>query len=972
MIQLHTHSHYSPLEAIATPEDLIQHAKKEGHSALALTDTNALYGAVHFMKIAKEKKIKAIIGSEIILDTATRGIYLCRNQKGFQGLCLILSHLHKGSLSRKQFIHYIHQYKNDCLFFSDQKELLLALKSQEGTDFLYYELTPGQFNHRDTQWSQEHKIPIIGTYRIKRLPKTNSFYLNLLKAIKNNSTLHHARLASFEKHAFPHKEQIKRDFHLYPQAVENTYLAASLCQQDWYQEQVLFPQYRQFDDVQSATLLKELTYQKVPWRYPHLDLTLQRKVFNRIEKELNLIIKKGYPSYFLMVADIVSQAPIHCGRGSGAASIICYLLGITHVDPIAHNLFFERFLNEERRDLPDIDIDFPWDDRDKILDYVFDKYPGQAAMVANHNFLRGASAIREVAKVYGIPSDEINYITERLPNLELNSQWQEIIAHAQEIEGVLNHLSVHCGGIVITPGPIENYVPIEMARKGVPIIQWEKDQAEDAGLVKIDLLGNRSLAVIRDAIHHINTHYNQTLCYTTFNPINDEQTKNIMITGDTMGCFYIESPGTRLYLKKQQSGEFEHNIIAGSVIRPAAKNFSNEIALRIRGKKYTHLHPLLADVLSDTYGIMIYQEQVTLTAMKLADFSPAEGDELRKVLTKKHKEKRLIFFKDKFYQNAHRKKIDFSTIDKIWEMIMSFAGYSFCKPHSASYCLVSYKSAYLKCHYPAEFMAAVISNRGGFYSTEDYLDEARRMGLSILPPDINLSEYHFIGLGKTIRIGLSQIKGLRQECIDKIIQERETHGPFINLRDFLIRVRPQKKEARILVMSRALRPLANNLSATPQLSHHMWEIYSHYHQNKPHTITLPPVKKYAPHLLIRWELEYLHGAMTFSRHYLYHKQLKETPVVDADQIAQFIGKEITLFGKKVHQKKVRTRNKQEMCFVSFSDHSDIFETVFFPESYYAHRDLLFLGGCFLIKGKVQIDHGPFVIQVVSLQRLMPD
>ncbi|MBI5366998.1 MAG: DNA polymerase III subunit alpha, partial [Planctomycetes bacterium] len=485
----------------------------------------------------------------------------------------------------------------------------------------------------------------------------------------------------------------------------------------------------------------------------------------RIEYELALIREKGFASYFLVVRDIVRRSERTCGRGSAAASIVAYVLGITHVDPIAHNLYFERFLNPGRVDPPDIDVDFPWDERDAVLEYLFRTYgPAHTAMIANHVTFQPRAAIREVAKVYGLPEGEIADLTERIPwfydapglrdmlrdhphfrDVALRPPWPEILALAERLVGFPRLLSVHCGGVVITPDPITNHAPLEPAAKGLPIVQWEKDAAEELGLVKIDLLGNRSLAVIRDALAAVRAHHGVDVRYDEWDPLEDPATQALLAAGRTMGVFYVESPAMRRLQQKTGRGDFGHLVIASSIIRPAANAFIREYVRRLRGEPYASLHPILDTVLAETYGIMSYQEDVSKIAMAMGGFTAAEADGLRKLLSKKDRVHKLAEYRRRFADGARIRGIAADVIDKVWEMIESFAGYSFCKPHSASYALVSFKSAWLKAHFPAEFMAAVISNQGGYYSTFAYLSEARRMGIALLGPDVNASGRAYIG-----------------------------------------------------------------------------------------------------------------------------------------------------------------------------------------------------------------------------------
>ncbi|MCP5075353.1 MAG: DNA polymerase III subunit alpha, partial [Rhodobacteraceae bacterium] len=381
--------------------------------------------------------------------------------------------------------------------------------------------------------------------------------------------------------------------------------------------------------------------------------------------------------------------------------------------------------------------------------------------------------------------------------LEFPHPWPEILAFAQRIIGIPRYLSVHPGGVVITPRPIDEYVPLERAPKGVPIIQWEKDATEDAGLVKIDLLGNRSLGVIRDAIGNLRAN-GVAFDESRWEPEDDLATQQALAQGRTMGCFYIESPAMRLLQQKSKVGDFEHLVIHSSIIRPAANEFIREYIRRLHGGPWDPIHPLLAEVLDETFGIMVYQEDVSRAAVVLAGFSHAEADALRKVMSKKDREHQLRDFQKRFYTGAKARGVSGDQVAAIWDMMMSFSGYSFCKPHSASYARVSFQAAYLRVHYPAEFIAAVISNQGGFYDTFAYVSEARRMGLTILPPDINRSKIRWTGADNAIRTGLLSIKGLSAEIQARIVIERR-QGRYRSMRAVLERVKPAEDEARALI-----------------------------------------------------------------------------------------------------------------------------------------------------------------------------
>jgi len=733
-------------------------------------------------------------------------------------------------------------------------------------------------------------------------------------------------------------------------------------------------------------------------RYGKLTQTIRE----RIEYEMKIIKKKNFAHYFLVVADITRRAPRSCGRGSAAASIVSYALGITHVDPIRHHLFFERFLNPGRVDPPDIDVDFAWDERDQVIDYIFAAYGNRrTAMVANHNTYGARSAIREIAKVFGLTEAEISRVTSRIGfgwqlkkvwrelaghpkmrGIELGKPWDEILHTALQFEDHFNHLSVHCGGLVIVPDEIRRYCPVEISASGVQVLQWEKDSVEEVGLVKIDILGNRSLAVIRDALDLVERNYGKRIDYTRWNPVNDPKTIAVFYQGTTFGAFYFESPATRQVLKKVSSGfsfeeyvnldHFHLNVVVTSIIRPASNQSIRTWVSRLHGQHWDILHPLLWPVLEETLGIMVFQEQLSQAAMHLAGFDPAEADTLRKVVSKKHREKKLRDFYARFVQGARERGVKLEIIEDVWKMMMGFDGYSFCKPHSASYTLVAYKSAYLRAHYPAEFMASVISNGGGYYSTFGYLSEARRMGLTILPPDINQSEIKYTGRNREIRVGLMQLKALSREGRESIIYERSKNGPFTNVEDFLLRVgcHLHLQDVRILIKAGCLDSIANGLTR-PSL---MWQALRFYGgdyqaENCPPLFPTPafqlPIKQppYPKNLTLRHELDTL--GISLSRHPLerYEGILKKVEYVKARDIHAHVGKIITTIGWLVTGKTVHTKNGEPMKFVSFEDTTGLYETVFFPKVYNQFCHILNEMRPYILKGRVEKDFGSITMTV---------
>ncbi|WP_136515737.1 DNA polymerase III subunit alpha [Geomonas edaphica] len=999
-VHLHVHSSLSPGWGVLSPEALCAEAARLGFDTLAVTDRNGLYGVPRFLDAAREAGIAPIIGTEAVTEQ-NRAVLLASDEEGYANISRLLSDLHceKGF----DLCRALLQYRHGVIVLSDDARLLAALKGAYA-ERLFAELSPGHDMHRALALSRDLGLPPVATARalvratqLEAPParaggELRDFHLHrVLRAIHLNTKL--SRLApdrtASEADALYDATQMADFFPHCPQALENSARIAAMCRREWDFSTTIFPAFRELNNDDAFATLKSRARAGALWRYGAID----EKVEARLDKELSIIRDKGFAHYFLVVEEITRQSQRTCGRGSAAASLVAYCLGITHVDPIRHNLFFERFLNEGRSDPPDIDVDFPWDERDAILDFAFARYGARrAAMVANQVGFKGRSALREVAKVYGLPDCEIKEMTERVSGFwrpeqtaaamsehplfqgeSLSPDWLEIVATARRLNGQLRHLSLHCGGLIIVPDEIRRYVPVEISHKGLPVIQWEKDQAEDAGLVKIDILGNRSLAVIRDAMAAVKEQKGVEIDYASWRPLEDERTRSLMRRGLTIGCFYLESPSVRLLLRKIWSSTappetfdadlFEVLVQASSIIRPAANSFIQEYVARMQGKKWQHLHPLLEGVLGETLGIAIYQEQITQIAMELAGFSASEGDQLRKVITKKHKEKRLADFRAKFVAGGTERGVSATVLAAIWEQILSFAGYSFCKPHSASYALLSAKAAYMKANHPAQFMAAVISNQGGYYSPFAYISEGRRLGLAILPPDINESEYHYLGKEKTLRIGLMQIDGFTRKGAKRLFGERQEGGRYASFADFLQRSGVQRADAERLVKAGCFDAL-EGLERRPAL---LWELLHFQQQDTAllfeHKTTLPKAPPYDADTVLRQEVEAL--GFLASRHplSLYKAQWQRHRPIRAAELIKHSGKWVTMVGWWITTKMVEDKHGRPMEFVSFEDVTAIFDATFFPDVYARFCRKLSQRRPYLLKGVVEEEFGVATLRV---------
>ncbi|MCE9626073.1 MAG: DNA polymerase III subunit alpha [Deltaproteobacteria bacterium] len=963
---LHCRSYYSMLRGTASLERLVPAARRAGMDSLALTDVGGLYGWVEFVKLCRDHGIRPLCGVELRASDAS-AVLLARDPKGYERICRLTSdfHLEEGfSLGAA-----LREDRDHLSVLSRDTALLEGLRRETGPKDLYVEIVPLTETLPLLRFAAEQGLKPVASNDVHFLDPRESILHRMLRAIAGNTKL--SRLDPSDcaepERFFCDAEWMAQKLSHAPEAIANAARLSRELYSDWRLGETVFPPFSEFSATEAFFTLRWKCHQGARRRYG----ALSEKVKARLEYELGVIRQKGFTHYFLVVEDIVKQAPRTCGRGSVAASLVSYCLGITHVDPIALDLFFERFLNPGRTDPPDADIDFPWDERERIFDYIFDKYgPYRAACVANHVRLQPQASIREVAKVLGLPDDEITRATEKLlrfPPKKFPEPWDRILPWARCLADFPRYLSVHAGGVVIVPDDLRRYVPLQRAAKGVNILQWEKDQTEDFGLVKIDILGNRSLAVVRDALESVERNTGESLSYDRFDPAEDAATQAMIAQGDTMGVFYIESPATRQLQQKARVGDYPHLVIHSSIIRPASNRYINEYVQRLHGKPYSSLHPLLDGLLDETFGIMVYQEDVTKAAMAVAGFDAIEGDGLRKALTKKRPGKLLGEYRERFVAGALERGATLAQVDAIWEMMMSFAGYSFCKPHSASYARVSYQSAYLRAHHPAEFMAAVISNGGGFYSTFAYLSEARRMGLEILGPDVNASEIPYLGNGKRLRIGLMQLQGLRRDSQETLILER-ARGKYLSLADLLARVDLPLSDLKILLRSGSLDSLEPERNR-PQM---MWQLLQsrgdsgskdEFRWEASRQAWIPDIEDYLEAEKLFDERETLGLVYRFHPLRLYESVLGQVDCVPSRELKNHVGKKVRMAGWWITGKVVSTKRGEAMEFMSFEDMTGIYETTFFPRSYRRNVPKLNARQPFLLMGRVADELGAISLNV---------
>ncbi len=731
--------------------------------------------------------------------------------------------------------------------------------------------------------------------------------------------------------------------------------------------------------------LREQTLKGYAIRYGQ-DKTIWK---DRIEKELTIIKTKGFTAYYLIAYDLIRFAKKKgydfVGRGSGANSTVAYCLGITNVDPIELDLFFERFLNEERVSPPDFDIDFSWDNRDAIYEYIFDKYGyDHVCLLGTHVTYQAKSIIRELGKVFGLPKEEIDALVEnRKQVVERDHIAQRVMTYASYIvqKELPAYISIHAGGVLITEKPIYTYTATEFPPKSLPVAQFEMHAAEDFGIYKFDILSQRGLGHIKETVKHVKRNKGIDVNIYQFKKFKeDEKIKTLMRNSKAMGCFYVESPAMRMLLGKLQCDDYLTLVAASSIIRPGVassgmmKAYIERFHMHRNGIPYESIHPKMDEIMHDTYGVMVYQEDVIKVAHHFAGLTLTEADVLRRGMSGKYRSREEFQrVRDKFFENC--KKIGYAQpiIDRVWFEIESFAGYSFAKGHSASYAVESYQSLYLKAHFPLEFMVGVINNFGGFYRTEFYFHEARMNGAKIEAPCVNHSEYLTTIAGDTIYIGFIHLKSLETKIGQQIAEERKKRGSYKSLDNFLRRTPGiGLEQLRILIRLGSFRFTGK----TKQ--HLLWEGMLFFSSNRTRPLTTVDLfdtepKNYALPELKRNPLEDAFDEIELLGFPLCNPfdllETRDFGDTRALELRHKKGKSVRLVGYLVTTKDAATmKTKEHMCFGTFYDvHGEVFDTVHFPDS---ARKFPFRGrGFYEIKGKVIEDFGVYALDVFWMTKV---
>ena len=893
-------------------DDLVKKAAALGYATLPLTDINTTMGAVDFVTGCQKQGVRPVMGAELRNGNELLYVTLARNNKGFAEINRFIT---QHNLSKLPFPSTAPEFEDVTVVYPFGRRKPGQLKSNEYMGVRLSQLTK--------MFRQESFDKLVAMHPVT-FAEADDFELHRqLRAIDENvvvTCIDPAGCATPDEILLP-PERLKTAYALYPQLMENAERILDECEinLDDSPKNLRCFTGNAYDDRE---LLRKLAFDGMVYRYGKTNKTAYR----RIEKELAIIEQMGFCAYFLIAWDIVrfamSQGFYHVGRGSGANSVVAYCLKITDVDPIELDLYFERFLNPKRSSPPDFDLDFSWKERNQVIEHIFQKYG------SDHVALLGATVTFQDAS-------------------------------EERIRDFPHYRSIHAGGVLITEEPITNYAALDLPPKGFPTTQYDMYSAEKLGLVKIDVLSQRGIAHIRDAVEmaernhgvHIDIHQVESLK-------EDPLIKQQLLKAETCGCFYIESPAMRGLLRKLHCSDYKTLVAASSIIRPgvARSGMMKEYILRFHHPETVdYKHPLLKQLLGETYGVMIYQEDVLKVGHYFAGLDLAEADVLRRMMGHKMRDKsEFEQVTRRFFDNCKAKGYPDALVQELWRQIESFSGYSFSKAHSASYAVESYQSLYLKSHYPLEFQVAVINNFGGFYRPWFYLNETKRMGAKVHLPCVNHSEYLTVLEGKTVYMGFVFLQGIEQQLVEHIVAERRIRGPFVDLDDFITRVTFHKDQLVLLIRGGAFDFMKKSRAEL------LWR--AHLYQCD---LELPDFKSGALQNAYD-EIELYGFPVTMSWFDLLQTSFRGELM--ACQMLQFTGRRFRMLGKLVTIKYVRTCKGEPMALGTFVDATgEPFDTVHFPQAYKTYP---FQGdGVYLLLGKVTEEFGQPSLQVEKMAKM---
>ena len=968
---LNTHSYFSLRYGTLSIKNIVEQAEQMGIEALALTDINNSTGMIDFVKACRQKRIKPIGGIEFRNKNTCLYTGIARNIEGMRELNEYVSN---HNISKINYLEKPKQFENAIIIYPLGKKKIANLRENE-----FIGVRPGQVRKLiSSDYSANPEKFLI--QKTISFGKAEDYELHRnLRAIDNNillSQLLPSMLAQPDEYFAP-PDDLLSIFRDYPQIIKNTQNILDTCAIDY--------DFKSFKNKKTFTgnvaddsqLLTKLAMEGMLYRYGKNNSEAKR----RVAHELEVIFKLGFASYFLITWDIIrysmSRGFYHVGRGSGANSVVAYCLKITDVDPIDLDLYFERFLNPKRSSPPDFDIDYSWREREDVQDYIFKRYGHQhTALLGATSTFKGKSIFRELGKVYGLPKAEIDAFVD-YPETEINRNaiTRKIHQLSKSMLDFPNLRSIHAGGILISEEPLSYYTAFDMPPKGFPTTQWDMYVAEDIGFEKLDILSQRGIGHIREAADIVLENRGIRVDVHAADKFkNDKKVKAQLKRGETIGCFYIESPAMRGLLKKLHCDNYLSLVAASSIIRPgvAKSGMMRQYIHRFHHPNdFEYLHPVMKEQLEETYGVMVYQEDVIKICHHFAGLDLADADVLRRAMSGKfrgHEEMKRIIAT--FFANCKSRGYSDKLTNEVWRQIDSFAGYSFSKAHSASYAVESFQSLFLKAYFPLEFMTAVINNFGGFYHTWVYFNEAKRQGAEIELPDVNQSNYMTSIKGKKIFIGFVHLANLESKLAKAIEDARKRNGAYAGLDDFIQRLSVGIEQLIILIRTHAFR--FTGISKQKLL----WEAHMLLSTKKPSTdgrlfftagkkFSLPPLE-HSPIEDSYDEIELIGFPVSLSYFDLLQTDFRGE--IMACDLMQNVGRKVRMIGHLVTIKYVKTVKKEWMHFGTFLDATgEFFDTVHFPNSL---RFYPFKGkGVYLIMGTVTAEFDFPSLTVEKLARL---
>ena len=983
-------------------ESLFEEAKRCGIYKIGLTEINNTASYLEMLRICQKNRaskngltrfgkepyhLDIAVGVEFRKDDQLLYIAIAKNNAGFETINRFLSYKNREETS---FPNRAPDWENVFTVYPFGKINPGMLRDGEfigvtQQDIVQYSIIPDRktYIRKFVAWHPVSFLPpdkkngklIYRDYNAHRL----------LRCMANNtllSKLAEHQQASKEEYMLPVNE-FHKIFESCPELVDNAdsllEQSSIACEQNEDKNKKFFTGNKKAD----SELLRKETIKGFSLRYGD-----DKKIWEeRVEKELAIIENKNFTAYYLITYDLINHAKSKgfefVGRGSGANSTVAYCLGITNVDPVELDLYFERFLNEERTSPPDFDIDFAWNNRDEIYQYIFEKYGlNHVCLLGTHVTYQGRSILRELGKVFGLPKNEIDELVEsRKERIDRDDIWKTIQAYAEYIveKELPSHMSIHAGGVLITEKPIYAYTATDTPPKGLPVSHFEMHNAEDFGIYKFDILSQRGLGHIKETVRLVKKNQGIDVDVHRFTEFKkDEKIKSLMRNSRAMGCFYVESPAMRMLLGKLRCDNYLTLVAASSIIRPGVassgmmKAYIERFHSVRNGGTYEAIHPRMDELMKETYGVMVYQEDVIKVAHFFAGLTLTEADVLRRAMSGKYRSREEFHrVRDRFFDNCRSKGYDQKVIDRVWYEIESFSGYSFAKGHSASYAVESYQSLFLKAHYPLEFMVGVINNFGGFYKTEFYFHEARMNGAEIEAPCANLSEYNTTIYDRKIFIGFIHLKSLETKVAQEISAERARGGTYKSLDNFLRRITLGLEQIRILIRIGAFRFTGKTKQ---QL---LWSAMLFYSSAKTRNNTTVDLfdtepKEFPLPCLERNPLDDAFDEMELLGFPLCNPFDLISDDVKSKNFAMdlpgLVGESVHVVGYCVTTKDTSTSKGEMMHFGTFYDNrGDVFDTVHFPD---IAKKYPFRGrGFYDIKGKVMEEFGVYTIEVSTMAKI---